>query len=200
MAKRAAPEVNAGSTADIAFLLLIFFLITTTFEKDSGIARLLPAKRIDQPIVDIKQKNLFEVSINKNDELFVENELMEINELRQATINFLDNGGAVFGTYDYCNFCKGDRNSESSDNPKKAVVSIKSDRNTSYNKYIAVQNELIAAYHFLRDRESQNLYDWKFTDVKKSISDGNVSDVKKEKYKNIQDLIPINLIEAEVKR
>ncbi len=85
MARRATPEVNAGSMADIAFLLLIFFLVTTTIEKDKGIARQLPP---DEPPTDeqvvIKQKNLFIVNVNKSDQLLVEEELMDVKDLRQA--------------------------------------------------------------------------------------------------------------------
>ena len=103
MSKRTMPEVNAGSMADIAFLLLIFFLVSTTIQKDMGIARLLPEEIIDKPIVDIKHKNLFEVGINKHDELFVENNLMDLKDLRQATIDFVDNGGAVAESNEYCN-------------------------------------------------------------------------------------------------
>ncbi len=93
MAKRAAPEVNAGSMADIAFLLLIFFLVTTTIETDSGINRKLPPtdEVVDPPI--IKERNIFTVVVNKNNQLFVEEEPMEISEIRQAAMEFLDNGG-----------------------------------------------------------------------------------------------------------
>ena len=128
MAKRAAPEVNAGSMADIAFLLLIFFLVTTTIEKDSGINRKLP------PIED-------------NDDLLVEDEPMELKDLRQAAIDFLDNNGD--GS---CKFCEGNKDEESSDNPDKAIISLKNDRETSYATYISVQNELVAAYNVLRNR------------------------------------------------
>ena len=92
MAKRSAPEVNAGSMADIAFLLLIFFLVTTTIEKDSGINRKLPPmEEIDPPI--IKQKNIFAVLLNGKDQLLVEEELMEVADLRAAAVEFLDNNG-----------------------------------------------------------------------------------------------------------
>jgi len=92
MAKRSAPEVNAGSMADIAFLLLIFFLVTTTIEKDSGINRKLPPmEEIEPPI--IKQKNIFTVLLNGKDQLLVEDELMEIDDLRVAAVEFLDNRG-----------------------------------------------------------------------------------------------------------
>ena len=99
MARRSAPEVNAGSMADIAFLLLIFFLVTTTIEKDKGIARQLPPKTEQQPDdkVIIKKRNLLVVLVNKNDQLLVNDELMELKDLRQTAIDFLDNGGAPAG-------------------------------------------------------------------------------------------------------
>ena len=97
MAKRAAPEVNAGSMADIAFLLLIFFLVTTTIETDSGLNRKLPPMedQVDPPI--IRQKNIFTVLVSKNDQLLVEEELADIKDLRSLAVEFLDNGGGVGG-------------------------------------------------------------------------------------------------------
>lgn len=205
MARRASPEVNAGSMADIAFLLLIFFLVTTTIEKDKGIARQLPPKIEDTPDVIIKQKNLFIVNVNKHDQLLVEEELMELKDLRQAAIDFIDNGGAQSGSPEFCNFCKGKRSPESSDNPDKAVISVQNDRLTSYKMYIAVQNELVAAYNFLRDRESERLYGWKYTQMKKAIDEGDITDEKRvesiqEKLQTVQDLIPLKLSEAEPKK
>lgn len=204
MARRATPEVNAGSMADIAFLLLIFFLVTTTIEKDKGIARQLPPKQEDIPEdVIIKDKNLFIVNVNKDDQLLVEEELMELKDLRQAAIDFIDNGGAPSGTAEYCDYCKGLRSAESSDNPEKAVISVQNDRLTSYKMYIAVQNELVAAYNTLRDRESQRLYGWKFTEVKKAIDEGNFNgniESTEEKLQNIQKMIPLKLSEAEPKK
>ena len=85
MAKRSAPEVNAGSMADIAFLLLIFFLVTTTIEKDSGINRKLPPiEELEEDVV-IKQKNIFTVLLNGKDQLLVEEDLMELKDLRAET-------------------------------------------------------------------------------------------------------------------
>ena len=205
MARRASPEVNAGSMADIAFLLLIFFLVTTTIEKDKGIARQLPPKIEDTPDVIIKQKNLFIVNVNKHDQLLVEEELMDLKDLRQAAIEFIDNGGAPSGSPEFCNFCKGKRSPESSDNPDIAVISVQNDRLTSYKMYIAVQNELVAAYNFLRDRESERLYGWKYTQMKKAIDEGDITDEKRvesiqEKLQTVQDLIPLKLSEAEPKK
>ncbi len=204
MARRATPEVNAGSMADIAFLLLIFFLVTTTIEKDKGIARQLPPPQEDVPEdVIIKEKNLFIVNVNRNDQLLVEEELMDLKDLRQAAIEFIDNGGAPAGTPEYCNFCQGARLPDSSDNPDKAVISVQNDRLTSYKMYIAVQNELVAAYNFLRDRESQRLYGWKFTEIKKAIDEGNYNgniEKAEEQLQSIQKLIPLKLSEAEPKK
>ncbi|QQX77825.1 MULTISPECIES: ExbD/TolR family protein [Aequorivita] len=205
MARRATPEVNAGSMADIAFLLLIFFLVTTTIEKDKGIARQLPPKEdvVDPP--KIKEKNLFIVNVNRSDQLLVEEKLMELKDLRQAAIAFLDNGGAPSGSPEYCSYCKGKRDPESSDNPDKAVISVQNDRLTSYKMYIAVQNELVAAYNFLRDRESERLYGWKFTEKSKDLDEGKIKgeaakDALQEKLETIQQLFPLKLSEAEPKK
>ena len=204
MGRRATPEVNAGSMADIAFLLLIFFLVTTTIEKDKGIARQLPPPIEEDLDVVIKQKNLFIVNVNKNDQLLVEDELMELKDLRQAAIDFLDNGGAPSGSPEFCNYCQGDRSPESSDNPQKAVISVQNDRLTSYEMYISVQNELVAAYNTLRNRETQRLFGWDFTDLKKGIDEGQITgdrkDLIQDQLKQVQELIPLKLSEAEPKK
>jgi len=154
MAKRSAPEVNAGSMADIAFLLLIFFLVTTTIETNQGISTKLPPPQPDDvEAPPIKDKNVFIVLVNQNDELLVEEARMDIKDLRESAIEFLDNGGD--GS---CSYCKGIKDQSSSDNPNKAVISLRNNRETSYKTYIAVQNELIAAYDELRERERKRLY------------------------------------------
>ncbi|WP_370477187.1 ExbD/TolR family protein [Tamlana flava] len=167
MAKRAAPEVNAGSMADIAFLLLIFFLVTTTIETDSGLNRKLPPIEETEPPI-IKQKNIFTVLLNGKDQLLVEDELMELKDLREAAREFLDNGGD--GS---CDYCKGKKDSDSSDNPDKAIISLKNERETSYKTYIAVQNELVAAYNELRNRRAEELYGKTFTEMEADYNDVN---------------------------
>ncbi len=154
------PEVNAGSMADIAFLLLIFFLVTTTIETDAGLDRMLPPMEPPDTDVVIKQKNIFTVNINKNGQLLVEEELLDLKQLRERTIAFLDNGGDRT-----CNYCKGAKDESSSDNPTKAIISLKNDRETEYGTYITVQNELVGAYNDLRNREAQRLYGADFTDM-----------------------------------
>ncbi|MBQ4818765.1 biopolymer transporter ExbD [Aquimarina sp. MMG016] len=202
MAKRSAPEVNAGSMADIAFLLLIFFLVTTTIETDSGISRKLPPpidSEVEPPV--LKEKNIFVVEVNKNNDLLVEEEPMEIGDLRAAAIKFLDNGG---GSGDEaCDYCQGARSSSSSDNPVKAVISLRNNRETNYSTYIAVQNELVAAYTELRNREAQRLYGKTFVQMEKDLKDVNYSGNKeklKEDIKKIQLLFPEKLSEAEPKK
>ena len=117
MARRSAPEVNAGSMADIAFLLLIFFLVTTTIETDSGINRKLPPMEeiIDPPI--IKERNIFTVVVNKNNQILVEEELMDLRDLRKEAVAFLDNGGGL--SEEACDYCQGERDRSSSDNPDR---------------------------------------------------------------------------------
>lgn len=179
MAKRASPEVNAGSMADIAFLLLIFFLVTTTIETDSGINRKLPPMEESDEDVIIKQKNIFTVLLNGKDQLLVEDEIMELKDLRSAAIAFLDNGGDRS-----CDYCQGRKNPKSSDNPDKAIISLKNERETSYKTYIAVQNELVAAYNELRDKRAQALYGKSFREMEANYKDvnwpGNKESLKKK--------------------
>jgi biopolymer transport protein ExbD len=200
MAKRAAPEVNAGSMADIAFLLLIFFLVTTTIEKDKGILRSLPPiddSETEPPI--IKQKNLFTVLINRNNQLLVEEEEMQLKDLRQAAIDFLDNGGGTNSEDESCTYCKGKRSESSSDHPDKAIISMKHDRETSYDKYIEVQNELVAAYNVLREREAQRLFNRSFQSMleEKEKNQFKKDEKLNEQIERIKDLFPMKLSEAE---
>ena len=191
MPKRGAPpEVNAGSMADIAFLLLIFFLVTTTIETDAGLDRMLPP--IEPPETDV---------VIKHGQLFADEELVEVSQLREKAMSFLDNGGAPSGTPDYCNYCQGARNTSSSDNPSKAIISLKNDRETPYGTYITVQNEIVGAYNDLRNREAQRLYKRDFTAMEAAYLNPetaeSLKDDLKEKVKNIQDLFPQKFSEAE---
>lgn len=186
MAKRAAPEVNAGSMADIAFLLLIFFLVTTTIETDSGINRKLPPMEESDEQVVIKQRNIFTVLLNGKDQLLVEDELMELEDLRKAAVVFLDNGGD--GS---CDYCKGGRDKSSSDNPDKAIISLKNERETTYKTYIAVQNELVAAYNELRNIRAQAQYGMSFAEMQADYRDVNWPG-NKEKLKERIDQIKLD--------
>lgn len=207
MAKRSAPEVNAGSMADIAFLLLIFFLVTTTIESDTGMTRRLPPKLPDDiQAPKIKEKNLFTIVVNKNNDLLVEEQPMELKDLREATIAFLDNGGAKKGNENntkFCAYCKGKRNPESSDNPEKAVVSLQNSRETNYASYIAITNEVLGAYKFLRNREANRLYGMSYSEIVQQYKDSPDETPEKEAWKvkrdEVKKLFPEKFSEAESK-
>lgn len=206
MAKKrgAPPEVNAGSMADIAFLLLIFFLVTTTIGVDQGINRKLPPIQEEQDPPDINERNILTVLVNMNNQLLVEEQLMDIKDLRETAIKFLENNGK--NTCSYCD--NGEKNPASSDSPLDAVISLSNDAETSYETYIAVQNELVAAYNFLRNRESMRRYNISFSDLEYIYSDpASRSDYTEkeldeigEKVKVIQELFPQRLSEAEPKK
>ncbi len=199
MARRLAPEVNAGSMADIAFLLLIFFLVSTTIETDYGISRRLPPPPEDiQSNMLIKEKNLFRVELNQLNELFVEKKPLALKDLKTAAIAFLDNGGGVEA--EYCSYCRGARDPKSSDNPDKAVISLVNSRETNYETYIAVQNELISAYEELRNREALRVYGMSFKLMKAYLKDANYSGDRtllKDQIKQIRLMYPEKLSEAE---
>lgn len=202
MAKREAPEVNAGSMADIAFLLLIFFLVTTTIGVDQGINRLLPRYEENPPVPPINERNILPVLVNKDNQLLVNEKVIKLKDLRQTAIDFLENNGEG-----NCNYCfTGKKNPTSSDHPDKAVISLSNDGLTSYGTYIAVQNELVAAYTFLRDRESKRRYGMSFSEMEYIYNDpaskateGLVEDLE-PKVKKIQEMFPMRLSEAEPKK
>lgn len=206
MARRGAPpEVNAGSMADIAFLLLIFFLVTTTIETDAGLDRMLPPIEPPDSDVVIKQKNIFMVNVNKYGQILADEQPLELADLRASVVAFLDNGGLSKSeaTQDnpFCDYCQGLRDATSSDNPDKAVVSLKSDRETKYGVYIAVQNEIVGAYNDLRNREAQRLFRRNFTEMEDLYNNpetpSEVREDLKDKVKRVQDLFPQKFSEAE---
>lgn len=206
MAKRDIPEINAGSMADIAFLLLIFFLVTTTMDVDSGISRKLsekPPENYEPPV--IKMKNILEININRNDKLLIEDEIMEIQDVKQFTIDFLDNGGGVGksdenGPGKACDYCNGKKDPASSDHPNKAIISVQSDRGTSYGMYITVQNELLSAYTELRNRYAKKHITGKYAGMSYDellLLDTKDNDELKDVLKQIKDAYPQIISDAE---
>jgi biopolymer transport protein ExbD len=210
MARRENPEINAGSMADIAFLLLIFFLVTTTMNVDSGVPKRLsekPPEEFEPPIV--KEKNIFEININRNNELLVEGEEMKIEDLKAAAAKFIDNGGGegkiVDGTATGpCTYCKGERDPESSDHPNKAIITVTSDRLTEYGTYVKVQSELIGAYTDLRNALSLERYNISYTELEeqyKKIKDDKDQESRAEslkvRYEDIKKAYPQIITDAE---
>lgn len=185
-------EINAGSMADIAFLLLIFFLVTTTMDVDTGIIRKLPPPPPEEmPDIKVKERNIFKVLVNSRDRLMVEGKGVHISLLKERAKAFLSNPNLL------------DPNSPE-DMPEKrmvniplfggdvwvtkGIISLKNDRGTSYDMYIQVQNELAAAISELRNELSMNKFGMKFS----KLSDN-------EKIKAVQKAIPMAISEAEPK-
>jgi biopolymer transport protein ExbD len=204
MARRENPEINAGSMADIAFLLLIFFLVTTTMNVDSGVSKKLSEKPpADYVPPVIKEKNIFEVNINRNNDLLVENEAMDIKDLKEAAIKFIDNGGGLGKPGEdgkpgkACDYCEGEKSESSSDHPNKAIISVQSDRGTEYGTYIQVQNELLRAYRVLRNKLCQKRYNISFTDLEAAFKDDKTNEELKKKIEAIRNAYPQIISDAE---
>lgn len=151
MAKREISEINAGSMADIAFLLLIFFLVTTTMDVDTGIARQLPPIPEDKAKTEaeINRRNIFIVLINAQDRLLVNGKPMNVEELKDKAKEFIksDPNNPELPTMVETKI-------DGIPNPvlvSEGVISLQNDRGTTYRKYMEVQNELVKAYNELRD-------------------------------------------------
>ena len=187
MAKRSTPALNTSSTADIAFLLLCYFLMTTTMGSQTGLSRRLPPmpdqnqQQVDQKV---NRRNIIIVKINSADRILAGSEPIEVSQLKDKIKEFLSNPAddpnlpekemqdiEGFGQYPV----------------SKGVISLQNDRGTSYRAYIAVQNELVKAVNELRDDFSRNNYGKAFN----SLSEDKQDIVKKA--------IPQNISEAEPK-
>ena len=150
--KKKVPGLNASSTADISFILLIFFLITTSMDTDSGLARRLPQppdKEQEDAQIDGKERNVLNVRLNAAGALMCNSEIIEINLLRDRAKEFIQNPNDLSTLpeksaveIDLLGQCYITKNH---------VISVQTDRGTPYNVYFQVQNELVAAYNELRN-------------------------------------------------
>ena len=116
-----------------------------------------------------------------------------------AAIDFLDNGGGVNAEGESCDYCRGKRDATSSDHPDKAIITLKHDRETTYGRYIEVQNELVAAYNELREREAQRIFNRSFASMleEKEKNQFNKDEKLNDEIKRIKDMFPLKLSEAE---
>ena len=150
MAKKT-PEINSSSTADMAFILLCFFLMTTTMDQDKGLQRRLPPMPDpNQKVEDqkVNRRNIIVVKINSADRLLAGNEPMDVSQLKDKIKEFLTN------PYDDPNLPEKEEIDIEDFGPcmvSKGVISLQNDRGTSYQAYMAVQNELVKAVNELRD-------------------------------------------------
>lgn len=183
MARRSTPEINAGSMADIAFLLLIFFLVTTTMDVDTGITRKLPPPVEDETDIDVKDRNIFKVLVNSADRLQVEGKEGDINTLKDETKAFFMNPLDLEDLPEK-NLKQIDLLGEYP--VSKGIVSLKNDRGTSYAMYIRVQDELTQAFTEMRNEVSMQYFGVKFENL-----------VDEAKRDAIQEAIPMAISEAE---
>ncbi len=189
--KRGMPGINSSSTADIAFMLLIFFLTTTSMDTDKGLARRLPpppdpnVKQQDN--IKVKERNVLQVRINKDNQLMVGSEYLEISQLRAKAKEFIANpnddanlpekhvksipllGGDCMVTENH-------------------VISVTNDVGTSYQAYIDVQNELVAAYNELRN------------ELAKAKFGAIYAECDEDQQKAVRDFYPQKISEAEPKK
>lgn len=199
MSRKSSPEINAGSMADIAFLLLIFFLVTTTLSVDAGIARKIPPKEKTPQNIDMNERNVLEVNINKKNELFVDGKTIPLRDLKQIAINFIDNGGGLDINKQPCTWCNGLQIKTSSDHPTKAIISIKTDRSTNYETYINTLDALNAAYTHLRNKLAVKLYNRNYESLLADYKKTNNSDLTlQEKIKLIREKYPLLVSDAEI--
>ncbi len=184
MAKRKVPEINSGSMADIAFLLLIFWLMTTSMNVDSGISRKLPPL-VDQesdPGMDAHERNVLMVFVSGNNQLLVAGQRMDISGLSEKAKIFITNPTndpnmpekemteiPLLGKYPV----------------SKGLISLQNDRGTSYDMYLKVQNELTKAYNQAKDELAQQKFGRPYTDL------------NDEQQKAINKAIPVKISEAE---
>lgn len=170
--------------ADIAFLLLIFFLVTAVIPKDHGFNRKLPDPCPPNTICDetINERNVLRIVINNKDEIMIEDDIVSIDKLKEITKDFLDNNGDKS-----CTYCNGKQLTNSSDSPKEAVISLQPDKQTSYEQFIAIQDELTKAYYELRESYIKN--------VLKKTKD----QLTPEELNQVKKAYPFILSEAEIK-
>ena len=199
MSRKETPEINAGSMADIAFLLLIFFLVTTTMSVDAGISRKIPQKQEKPTDIDINERNILEVNINKKNELFVDGKTIQLKELKQIAINFIDNGGGLDINKKTCDWCEGKQEKSSSDHPTKAIISVKTDRLTNYEIYISTLDVLNSSYTYLRNKLSVKLYNRNYESLLEDLKlSNNKNAAIQEKIKLIREKYPLLLSDAEI--
>ena len=188
MAKKI-PQINASSMADISFLLLIFFLVTTSMDVNQGLTRRLPAPiPPDQKIedTDINKRNLLIVKINSANQLMVQGQEMDVKQLRAKAKEFILNEaddaslpklfeedfGEPFGVIRFT---------------KEHVISVQNDVDTQYQAYLNVQNELVAAYNELRDECARKYFHKGYNEL------------EEDQQKQIQKIYPQKISEAEPK-
>ena len=188
MGKKKVPAMNTSSTADIAFLLLCYFLMTTTMGSQTGLSRRLPPMPDQNQKVEdqkVNRRNIIQVKINSADRILAGSEPIDVSQLKDKIKEFLTNPAndpnlpekeikdiEGFGEYPV----------------SKGIISLQNDRGTSYQAYIAVQNELVKAVNELRDDFSRKNYNGKTFNM-----------LDEDTQKIVKEAVPQFISEAEPK-
>lgn len=190
--KRQVQEINAGSMADIAFLLLIFFLVATTMNVDTGLVRVLPPMpdpNVKQEDIKVKERNLLLVFVSGSGNIMAGGQLIDIRQLKDKTKEF------ILNPYNDENLPeKEDKELELPDGQKwvypvsQGVISLQNTRDTGYQVYIRVQNELTRAFNEVRDEVAMSKFGKKFADL------------QEEQRKVITAAVPMKISEAEPRK
>ena len=181
------PAINSSSTADIAFLLLCYFLMTTTMGSQAGLSRRLPPMPAENQKTEdqkVNRRNIIVVRINSADRIFAGTDVIDVSQVKDKIKNFLTN------PLDDPNLPEKEVKEIEGIGPyavSKGVISLQNDRGTSYRAYIAVQNELMKAINELRDDFSQSHYGRKYASL------------EEDQQKHVREAIPGNISEAEPK-
>ncbi|MEG2366286.1 MAG: biopolymer transporter ExbD [Alistipes sp.] len=191
--KRQVQEINAGSMADIAFLLLIFFLVATTMNVDTGLVRMLPPlppENQKQEDIKMKERNVFLVLVNGSGQIMAgiqgQQQLIDFRQLKEKTREFIENPNQLVTLPEMK-----DEEIELPDGSKwvypvsQGIVSLQTTRDTDYQSYVMVQNELTRAFSELRDEVAEAKFGSKFADL------------TEEERKVITTAIPNKISEAE---
>jgi len=201
---RETPEVNGGSLADIAFLLLIFFLVTTTMDIDTGITRLLPPEpeKDQETEVKVNKRNVLPVLLNKSDRLLVAGTEMDRLELKAKTIEFFTNPANSETLPEMeeteIQFPPGSSTMLPpgglwTGKVSKGVISLQNDRSTTYGKYLQVQNELVAAVNELRNNFCNLYFDRDYDELNQA------NPIDEEIYNGIRKIYKMNISESDPK-
>ena len=142
MARRSLPELNAGSMADIAFLLLIFFLVSTTFLNEKGVKATLPQYYVGPP-GPASERNVLDIKVNKLNQLLVEEQVISIRDLSEVIKDFVDNPN---------------RDMDKPLAPSRAIISIQHDMETKYQTYLEVYSIIRGSYNDLREAMAKNIF------------------------------------------
>ena len=142
---REVPELNTTSTADISFMLLVFFLVTSSMDSDKGLGRTLSPVEEQQEQMDINRSNVLQIRLDENDVLYCDDKTVTLAQLQQQVESFVV-----------------------SRQTDRYILAVQTDRKTSYDAYFEMQNAVVAAYRSLRDKMARQKYGCAFSQCTES--------------------------------